>query len=477
VSDGGALTCPRDGTSTRLTCVECQTPICPKCSVRTPVGLKCPDHATAPGTAGRPRRGGRRSRLGLALLATVAVAGGVYAVQRLGVSEPAAFPCPTQTSPDVGIGPESRGTSWSELARSPLCGRFLAASAWTGAELLVWGGQSCAGERCPIDRAPRLADGAAYDPEHNRWRRMADSPLEARDSPASVWTGRELVVWGGTGASGIALADGAAYDPARDRWRPVAASPLSARSRPGAVWTDQEVLVWGGSGGPDGARYDPDADRWEPLPAVATPAWASPSAVWTGSEMVVVASADGDGLVPVESRAYDPGRNTWRILARPPLGLRDAPAAVWTGGELVVWGGYAGEEDRYLDDGAAFNPATNTWRPLPPAPVAPRSDMLAVWTGAEMLVWGGLGHPDPSEDRPGLSRTSPFRDPTATVPLADGAAYDPATGRWRAIEGTSLLARAYPLGAWDGRRLLVWGGITLVDSIASAADGARHTPN
>ena len=476
MGDGGALTCPRDGTTTRLTCVECGTPICPTCSVRTPVGLKCPDHATAPGKAARRRTGSRRTRIGVALLATAAVAGGVYAVQRLGVSEPATFPCPTQTAPDVGIGPESRGTSWSEMERSPLCGRILAASAWTGTELLVWGGQSCAGEECPIDRAPRLADGAAYDPERNRWRRMAESPLEARDSPAVAWTGRELVVWGGSGTSGLPLADGAAYDPARDRWRRIASSPLSARWDAAAVWTDQELLVWGGSGGPDGARYDPESDRWEPLPAVATAAWVSPVAVWTGSEMLVFASADADGLVGVpEVRAYDPGRNTWRTLARPPLGPRDGPAAVWTGGELLIWGGDDPEDAGYLDDGGAFNPATNTWRPLPPGPAAPRSNALAVWTGAEMLVWGGLGHPDVTQDRPGLSRNSPFRDPTATVPLADGAAYDAAANRWRPIEATSLLARGYPLGAWDGRRLLVWGGVTLVDSVASAADGARHT--
>src|SRR3954453_9595176 len=36
-----ALKCERHGEATRLTCVECGTPICPKCAVRTDVGLKC----------------------------------------------------------------------------------------------------------------------------------------------------------------------------------------------------------------------------------------------------------------------------------------------------------------------------------------------------------------------------------------------------------------------------------------------------
>ena len=52
------LTCARDGTPTRLTCVECGVPICPQCYVRTPVGMKCRAHGAAKPTTvagGRPR--------------------------------------------------------------------------------------------------------------------------------------------------------------------------------------------------------------------------------------------------------------------------------------------------------------------------------------------------------------------------------------------------------------------------------------
>ncbi len=50
----GELTCARDQASTRLTCAQCRTPICPQCFVRTPVGLKCPDCGS--GAAGTGRR-------------------------------------------------------------------------------------------------------------------------------------------------------------------------------------------------------------------------------------------------------------------------------------------------------------------------------------------------------------------------------------------------------------------------------------
>ncbi len=52
------LLCPRDQTPTLLTCTRCGTPICPNCSVRTEVGLRCPDCAVAasgPVAASRPK--------------------------------------------------------------------------------------------------------------------------------------------------------------------------------------------------------------------------------------------------------------------------------------------------------------------------------------------------------------------------------------------------------------------------------------
>lgn len=42
----GVVDCPRDpGTSTALRCSRCETPICPKCLIQTPVGARCRDCA------------------------------------------------------------------------------------------------------------------------------------------------------------------------------------------------------------------------------------------------------------------------------------------------------------------------------------------------------------------------------------------------------------------------------------------------
>lgn len=255
--DGGTeLTCPRHRTPTRLTCVACETPICPRCAIRTEVGLKCPDHATRPPPPARSRFWAivlPAVMLGMVGLAAVA--------RRVGTGEPVTPTCPTQPAPDVGIGAGRGGPRWTEMSKSPLCGRLGAASAWTGKEVLIWGGQSCAGAACPTDESPRLADGAAYDPAHDRWRRLGPSSLSARDGAAAVWTGGELLVWGGAGHEGP-LADGAAYEPVAGRWRALVPAPLAPRTQPAAVWTGRELVVWG-AGRPTGS---PTARPMTPRP-------------------------------------------------------------------------------------------------------------------------------------------------------------------------------------------------------------------
>ena len=54
-----ALKCERHGELTRLTCVDCGKPICPKCAVRTEVArttLRAQELREVPGTLGDPFR-------------------------------------------------------------------------------------------------------------------------------------------------------------------------------------------------------------------------------------------------------------------------------------------------------------------------------------------------------------------------------------------------------------------------------------
>lgn len=70
----GTLICPRHKVQTPLSCVTCDTPICPQCYVRTAVGLRCP--VCAQGVTVKLKGGPRRwpvLALGVVVLGLIAV--------------------------------------------------------------------------------------------------------------------------------------------------------------------------------------------------------------------------------------------------------------------------------------------------------------------------------------------------------------------------------------------------------------------
>jgi hypothetical protein len=222
-------------------------------------------------------------------------------------------------------GDESAPAGWRRGAAGPIPSRKGAAVVWTGSELLVWGGDP------PGEGAPA---GAAYDPLHDRWRPMAPAPFPVRTVAVAAWTGFEMVIWGGYEPGRGAPAAGGAYDPVADRWRTIAPSPLPAGIPVTAAWTGGELAVLGVDAGlgqgasPEAAAYVPAADRWRrlpPLPITLTTA----TSMWTGSEVVVIGAAlRADDLPPAQASrssalAYDPAGDRWRVLPRRPW--RGAP--------------------------------------------------------------------------------------------------------------------------------------------------------
>jgi hypothetical protein len=101
-----------------------------------------------------------------------------------------------------------------------------------------------------------------------------------------------MIVWGGQGST--YLNTGGRYSLATDSWSPMNTNGAPAgRYEHAAVWTGSELMIWGGVGfGPtyfaDGARYDEASDSWKTLSAIGSPTarWLH-TAVWTGTEMIV----------------------------------------------------------------------------------------------------------------------------------------------------------------------------------------------
>jgi hypothetical protein len=99
----------------------------------------------------------------------------------------------------------------------------------------------------------------AYSPTQNRWRSLT-ATVPDRVALASVWTGREVLVWaGGAIATNdrVVPAGGVSYTPATGVWAPIPRAPLTGRLGSVVAWTGHELLAWGGTGARDGARYRP----------------------------------------------------------------------------------------------------------------------------------------------------------------------------------------------------------------------------
>src|SRR5205823_3880478 len=117
----------------------------------------------------------------------------------------------------------------------------------------------------------------------------------ARNYHTAVWTGSEMIVWGGL-SFGNFLNTGGRYDPSTDSWTATSTTNAPAgRFAHTAVWTDSEMIVWGGCSDGfcvnafnTGGRYNPGTDSWTATTTIGAPSpRGANTAVWTGNQMVI----------------------------------------------------------------------------------------------------------------------------------------------------------------------------------------------
>lgn len=297
---------------------------------------------------------------------------------------------------------------WAEVPGNgaPTNRSFLSA-VWTGSEVVYWGGQVHDGNY------QWLNSGYRYRPHTGEWKPITKTGAPtARYLHSAIWTGREMILWGGQPIGSHELASsGGCYDPNTDSWRPTSLVNVPrGRLNHTAVWTGREMIVWGGydtdgSSLNSGGRYNPRTDTWSPTAIADAPsARSSHAAVWTGREMLVWGGYvlkcssmwDCYNEYPSSYGRYDPIADAW--MARSSLpgapALRAGCSALWDGCQMIVWGGYNGPsygKRTHLQSGGRFDPSNETWLPttLDQAPSA-RDEHVVVWTGTEMLVWGGI---------------------------------------------------------------------------------------
>jgi N-acetylneuraminic acid mutarotase len=308
---------------------------------------------------------------------------------------------------------------------------------WTGSEMIVWGGQ---------EDNTTFNTGGKYSPSTDSW--TATSTVNApspRSGHTVVWTGSEMIVWGGSGE------DGGRYNPGTDSWTATSTTNApTVRGNHTAVWTGSEMIVWGGvdfmgfvlnSGG----KYNPSTNNWSPTGTADAPDGRTfHTAVWTGSEMIIWGGF-GDFATFNTGGKYDPDTDSWTATstANAP-DRRGKHTSLWTGSEMIVWGG----EDAsviLLNTGGKYNTNTDSWTPITTANgPTPREFHSAVWASGEMAIWGGLGEL-------GVVNT--------------GGKYSPDSDSWTPTSTTGApTSRQFHTGVWSGSQMIVWGGVDFSNS-------------
>jgi hypothetical protein len=363
-------------------------------------------------------------------------------------------PAETTTIPSAGTSP-----SWRPLSKAPIPGRIAQSAVWTGSEMIVWGGVGGGGER---------SDGAAYNPATRKWRRIAPSPSGVRGGgglrSVAAWTGSEMVVWAGNSPDGPA--GGAAYNPRTDTWRRLPKGPLGIREGYAPVWTGTEMLIVGGNRGdtiarPTAAAVNPRTGSWRRLRALDAITATPNGAVWNGREAFICCVRTEPAGQPVLI-AYNPTTDALRQISLAAAPTLDLTPIAWTGTEVVF---STSSDPLFSSTGVVrYNTTTGRWRTAKAAPCAPPPRDLPSQGGSPkrytQIAWIG--------------------DRLVAACGTNGLQiYSPRTDTWRPIKpGPSPLNnRGGSAIVWTGTDLIAWSGAVrkLGGGPPPPADGASIT--
>lgn len=332
---------------------------------------------------------------------------------------------------------------------------------WTGDRLVVWGG-------FPSEQTLASNNDRGYqlDPTVMEWTQLPKSGLTPRVGHTMIWTGREIIVFGGFDADGTPLSDGGILHAGRLEpdgsisagtfgdftagvWSrfgaELATFPFQARALHAAAWTGQYLVITGGINASntllkEASAYDVANDQWMRLTYDRFEPRACHQMVFDSENVVILgglgASDIADGAVPnVTTRCTtdpitdrkDPfawslklNRQTdfpdtaayfWTILPDAPRHLATDFAASWTGTKIGIAAAIPELETvapMLYEPGAGFEVLE-----LPTdSQLAPRTDISVAWLRNQLMVWGGHD-PEACDD-----------DPPIGCALDNGAQFD-----------------------------------------------------
>jgi hypothetical protein len=390
-----------------------------------------------------------------------------------GLNETNYFPYPRKDLQAYNVA----NAGWRTLPFSPLDGGVGSQAAWVSNRLVLCDAPKLVSSG--FSSAYTNPKRAAYNPANNTWETLRNyfgpEPLK-QDDPSVVWTGTELIIWGGP-VNGVPSNRGRRFHLATRTWKEMSTTNApAARMRHSAVWTGSRMVIWGGDSGgdsiypnavySDGGAYDPVTDTWHPIsPAPNDHTTGEPfkrtghKAVWTTFGMLVVGGSDGynnQGYNFPHSIALLSSTltNGWTLEADDPIVGRYYHGLATDGGrQVLLWGGQNEPIQSPIGSGILIDAET-----LLPVRITnedeptPAHRPAITWGGKEFIVWGGDIH--------------------GNTALGGGARFNPTLGTWTQPQfGGPVLTTPFARhsAVWSGTELLLWGGPT-------NSSAARYNP-
>jgi hypothetical protein len=385
------LKCEAHGEATRLTCVQCGKPICPKCAVRTDVGLKCEADAKSVELSKETKALLRPSRtpiyLGIAGVALLIVFGVALAMRGGSDKQASTAPLPAvgqwAAVPDlVNI----RGTTTAVVLKD---GKALAAGGGVGQQ--------------------GVAAAELFDPASGVWTPTGSLNQARRGHQAVLLPDGRVLVAGGIN-EGQLLASAEIYDPGTGKWTTTTPMSTPRLGNTLTVLANGNVLATGGTsadtasgagGGqtirPDGTAevYNVAAGTWTPTSgAMSTPRFEHTATLLDDGRVLIAGGqgppVSGNTAALATTEIYDVAVNSFRKSNDMGDARFNHTAVKLPDRTVLVVGGSGGQNgDTSLATAEVFNPSDGSWSSAGTLTNSRTGHTATVFNDGRVLVTGG----------------------------------------------------------------------------------------
>ena len=212
--------------------------------------------------------------------------------------------------------------------------------------------------------------------------------------------GRVLVT-GGTdseyGGSGAGLRP-RVYDSSTGTWSPTGPMTVARRNHTATLLSTGQVLVTGGSDASgrllnSAEVYDATMGTWSPVGSMAVPRASHAATRLPSGKVLVAGGGSSDWSSSASAELFNPATGTWEATASMARPRRFHSATLLPSGLVLVAGGFH-EYTGILTSAEVYDPSLGTWRSAGTLVTSRYAHSATLMTGGRVLVAGGFSNDD-----------------------------------------------------------------------------------